>query len=120
MTKSTAAFIEFGTATATATDTRLYRVVAEQIQQMIRNEKILPGTRLPSERDLSARLNVSRASVREALIALELTGVIDVRGGSGIYVSEKSDMHPDIKEPGSGPFEVLSARRLIEGEVAVM
>lgn len=102
------------------TDTRLYRVVAEQIQKMIGDEKIEPGMRLPSERDLSARLNVSRASVREALIALELTGVIDVRGGSGIYVSEKNDTHPDIKEPGSGPFEVLSARRLIEGEVAAM
>ncbi|MFD2272378.1 FadR/GntR family transcriptional regulator [Undibacterium arcticum] len=98
----------------------MYRVVAEQIQEMIRDEKIMPGMRLPSERDLSARLNVSRTSVREALIALELTGVIDVRGGSGIYVSEKNDAPPEIKEPGSGPFEVLSARRLIEGEVAAM
>ncbi len=108
------------TKSTTATDTRLYRVVAEQIQKMIRDENILPGTRLPSERDLSATLNVSRASVREALIALELTGVIDVRGGSGIYVNEKTDALPEIKEPGSGPFEVLSARRLIEGEVAAM
>lgn len=108
------------TKSTTATDTRLYRVVAEQIQKMIRDENILPGTRLPSERDLSATLNVSRASVREALIALELTGVIDVRGGSGIYVNEKTDPLPEIKEPGSGPFEVLSARRLIEGEVAAM
>ena len=101
-------------------DMRLYRVVAEQIQKMIHEEKILPGTRLPSERDLSTRLNVSRASVREALIALELTGVIDVRGGSGIYVNERNDASLEIKEPGSGPFEVLSARRLIEGEVAAM
>lgn len=101
-------------------DTRLYRVVAEQIQEMIVEEKILPGTRLPSERDLSTRLNVSRASVREALIALELTGVIDVRGGSGIYVNERNDAVVEIKEPGSGPFEILSARRLIEGEVAAL
>jgi GntR family uxuAB operon transcriptional repressor len=101
-------------------DMRLYRVVAEQIQKMIHEEKILPGTRLPSERDLSTRLNVSRASVREALIALELTGVIDVRGGSGIYVNERNDASLEIKEPGSGPFEVLSARRLIEGEVAAL
>lgn len=116
MTKSPPTAVEFGA----PAEMRLYRIVAGQIQQMIHDQKILPGTRLPSERDLSAQLDVSRASVREALIALELTGVIEVRGGSGIYVNEKTDAPPDIKGAGCGPFEVLSARRLIEGEVAAM
>lgn len=101
-------------------DTRLFRVVGERIQDLIRDQNIAPGSRLPSERDLAAQLNVSRASVREALIALELTGVVDVRGGSGIYVSEQAPGQAQHEEVGSGPFEVLSARRLIESEVAAI
>jgi DNA-binding FadR family transcriptional regulator len=103
-----------------APETRLYRVVADRIQAYIRDEHIAAGERLPSERDLAAQLKVSRASVREALIALELTGVIEVRGGSGIYVIEKKDAAPAIQEIGPGPFEILSARCLIEGEVAAI
>ncbi|MFZ6646988.1 FadR/GntR family transcriptional regulator [Undibacterium sp. TJN25] len=105
---------------ANVSETRLYRVVADRIQALIKEEKIEAGSRLPSERDLAANLNVSRASVREALIALELTGIIEVRGGSGIYVSEKGEAASGMHEVGSGPFEVLSARRLIESEVAAM
>lgn len=103
-----------------APETRLYRVVADRIQAYIRDEHMTAGGRLPSERDLAAQLKVSRASVREALIALELTGVIEVRGGSGIYVIEKKDAAPAIQEIGPGPFEILSARCMIEGEVAAI
>jgi DNA-binding FadR family transcriptional regulator len=99
---------------------RLYRVVADRIQALIRDEHIQPGERLPSERDLSAKLSVSRASVREALIALELGGVIEVRGGSGVYVSGLPEAEASLPEAGPGPFEVLSARRLIEAEVAAI
>jgi DNA-binding FadR family transcriptional regulator len=105
---------------ASSHDNRLFRVVGERIQGLIRDQKIAAGSRLPSERDLAAQLNVSRASVREALIALELTGVVEVRGGSGIYVSEQASSQPEEQEVGSGPFEVLSARRLIESEVAAI
>jgi len=106
---------------STTNETRLYRLVADRIQLLIKEEHIEAGARLPSERDLALSLSVSRASVREALIALELTGVIEVRGGSGIYVSENKEATPESEqEAGSGPFEVLSARRLIEGEVAAM
>jgi DNA-binding FadR family transcriptional regulator len=101
-------------------DNRLFRVVGQRIQGLIRDQKIAPGSRLPSERDLATQLNVSRASVREALIALELTGVVEVRGGSGIYVSEQASAQSEEQEVGSGPFEVLSARRLIESEVAAI
>ncbi|QGZ39632.1 DNA-binding FadR family transcriptional regulator [Pseudoduganella flava] len=104
---------------STAAEPRLYRVVADRIAQLIRDEGIAPGARLPSERDLATKLAVSRASLREALIALELGGVIEVRGGSGVYVCEP-DVGADLPEAGPGPFEVLSARRLIEAEVAAI
>ncbi|WP_338766789.1 FCD domain-containing protein [Massilia sp. METH4] len=102
---------------------RLYRVVAERIAQLIREEGIEPGARLPSERDLAAKLSVSRASLREGLIALELGGVIEVRGGSGVYVcrtQQTREQESDVPEAGPGPFEVLSARRLVEAEVAAI
>ena len=99
---------------------RLYRVVADRIQKMISDEAIKPGERLPSERDLAIKLCVSRASLREALLALELGGVIEVRGGSGVYVSAAADAENSLQEAGPGPFEVLSARRLIEAEMAAI
>ena len=99
---------------------RLYRLVADRIVGLIADEGIRPGARLPSERDLATKLSVSRASLREALIALELGGVIEVRGGSGVYVSEVPEPASNLPEAGPGPFEVLSARRLIEGEIAAM
>ena len=70
---------------------RMYRVVAERIQELIREQHLAPGARLPAERELAASLRVSRASLREGLIALELGGVVEVRGGSGVYVCEPAD-----------------------------
>jgi len=99
---------------------RLYRVVADRIQKLISDEGILAGERLPSERDLSTKLGVSRASLREAILALELGGVLEVRGGSGVYVREQADPEAEMPEVGPGPFEVLSARRLIESEIAAI
>nr|WP_315485845.1 FCD domain-containing protein [uncultured Undibacterium sp.] len=98
---------------------RLYRVVADRILALIQDEDIAAGERLPSERDLASKLSVSRASLREAVLALELGGVLEVRGGSGVYLCEKK-VEEDIPEVGPGPFEVLSARRLIEAEVAAI
>ncbi len=103
-----------------AHEPRLYRVVADKIQNLIAEEGIKPGERLAPERDLATRLSVSRASLREALIALELSGVVEVRGGSGVYVREAEPLQTDLPEAGPGPFEVLSARRMIEAEVAAI
>lgn len=102
-----------------ASEQRMYRLVAGQVEALIRAEQILPGARLPPERELAARLHVSRASLREALIALELDGAVEVRGGSGVYVSE-ANVAPADAEGGPGPFEVLAARRLIEAEVCAI
>jgi GntR family uxuAB operon transcriptional repressor len=106
------------TSEAPVPEVRLYRQVADRIQALIASEGIGAGERLPSERDLAIKLEVSRASLREALIALELSGVIEVRGGSGVYVSAEAET--PLQEAGPGPFEVLSARRMIESEVAAI
>jgi DNA-binding FadR family transcriptional regulator len=98
----------------------MYRVVAMRIQELIRQQELGPGTRLPAERELAASLGVSRASLREGLIALELGGVVEVRGGSGVYVCQQAGAAAGVPETEAGPFEVLSARSVIETEVAAM
>ncbi len=102
---------------------RLYQLVAEQIEKMIYSGQIEPGSRLPSERDLATQLGVSRPSVREAMIALEIAGLIEIKSGSGIYV--RADIMP-VELPRSlssdtseaGPFEILEARLLLEPSIA--
>ncbi len=101
-------------------ETRLYRQVADKIQAMIAAEGYGSGDRLPSERELSAKLAVSRASLREGLIALELTGVVEVRSNSGVYLCGRPGHAATLPEAGPGPFEVLSARRVIESEIAAI
>jgi Transcriptional regulators len=100
---------------------RLYRQIAEQIRALIRGGEFPPGSRLPPERDLARQLGVSRPSVREALIALEVEGLVDVRIGSGIYVQGAAETAiangPDAL---AGPFELLRARYVIESECAAL
>lgn len=100
---------------------RLYRQIADQIRSLIGNGEFAPGARLPAERDLARQLGVSRPSLREALIALEIEGLLDVRVGSGIYVARPGERarHAELAD-ASGPFEVIRARRLIEGECAAL
>ena len=83
-------------------------------------ENFKPGERLPSERDLATKLGVSRTTLREALIALEPGGTVEVRGGSGVYVSEQAAPAADVATAGPGPFSVLAARRLIEVEMVAL
>ncbi|HET8728887.1 MAG TPA: FadR/GntR family transcriptional regulator [Alphaproteobacteria bacterium] len=98
---------------------RLYQQVADQLGALIRNGEYLPGARLPPERDLARQLGVSRPVVREAMVALELAGLVEVRTGSGTYVQERGKARPP-GDSGPGPFELLGARRLIEGEIAAL
>jgi len=100
---------------------RLYRQIADQLRKLISNGDVAPGDRLPAERDLARRLGVSRPSLREALIALEIEGLLEVRVGSGIYVSRPGERTSRAElADASGPFEVIRARRLIEGECAAL
>ncbi len=104
---------------------RSYQRLAAEIQALIASGEFRAGDRLPSERSLADRFDVSRTSVREAIIALELQGTVDVRGGSGIYVcapksnaSLRSRLPANLSFNGPGPFELLRARCLIESEIA--
>ncbi|MCX8282389.1 FadR/GntR family transcriptional regulator [Phyllobacterium sp. 0TCS1.6C] len=95
---------------------RLYRQVADQIRQRIEGGAFSVGERLPGERELAEELSVSRPTVREALIALEVEGLIHIRMGSGIYVARQTRDRPLSlhSEELEGPFELLRARTLIE------
>ena len=99
---------------------RLYRQISNQLRELIIAGDFLAGSRLPSERDLSVQLGVSRPSLREALIALEVEGYIEVRMGSGIYVCDLPVQAPEGFDMSGeeGPLEVIKARALVEGEVA--
>lgn len=101
---------------------RLYRQIADQIAELIRGGEYTPGSRLPPERDLAKQLGVSRPSVREALIALEVEGYVEVRVGSGVYVTnDRARAETAEALPAdSGPFELIRARWLIEGECAAL
>lgn len=65
---------------------RLYEQLAQQLRHHIELNGLQPGDRLPSERELAAELHVSRVSLRQATVALEVAGVLEVRHGGGIYV----------------------------------
>jgi len=103
---------------------RLYRQIAEQLRALISAGEFAAGSRLPAERDLARQLGVSRPSVREALIALEVESVIKVRTGSGIYVLEPKTPAARRKKAVDssewGPLELMRARELVEGEVAAL
>lgn len=100
---------------------RLYLQVAQQLQALVADGAIARGSRLPSERDLAAQFGVSRPTIREAMIALEIAGVVEVRSGSGVYVRGTDDAPGTLPEAaGPGPFEILEARKLIEGETCAL
>ncbi|CAM3930699.1 FadR/GntR family transcriptional regulator [Bordetella tumulicola] len=94
---------------------RLYRQIADQLRLLIQSGEFPIGARLPPERDLALKLGVSRPSVREALIALEVEGLVEVRMGSGIYVHSRDAANSVVAE---SPLETIRARQLVEGELA--
>jgi len=99
---------------------RLYRQIADQLRALIDSGEYAVGSRLPTERDLAEQLKVSRPTVREALIALEVEGRVRIRVGSGIYVAEPAALASLISTSAviEGPFELLRAREFIEGAIA--
>jgi DNA-binding FadR family transcriptional regulator len=104
---------------------RLYRQIAEQLRALIADGEFEASARLPAERDLAKQLGVSRPSVREALIALEVEGWVEVRTGSGVYVLDRKGKAGRVPAKVSlsdewGPLELIRARRLVEGETAAM
>ena len=100
---------------------RLYRQIAEQLRALIAQGEFDTGARLPAERDLAREFGVSRPSVREALIALEVEGWVEVRTGSGVYVQDRSHRKAaPVAVNEWGPLELIRARRVVEGETAAL
>jgi DNA-binding FadR family transcriptional regulator len=103
---------------------RLYRQIAALISERIDKGAFPVGSLLPSERDLAEQLGVSRTSVREALIALEVNGKVSIRVGHGVQILQATP-RPDpvrpaveISDGDIGPIEMMAARRLIEPRTA--
>jgi len=99
--------------------------IAEQIIASIQDSTYKPSERLPSEREIAEQMNVSRPSVREALCALEMVGLLESRVGDGTYVRSTDPTSTRaqalaILEMSESPFDVLDARRILEATVAAI
>ena len=94
-----------------------YEQVADRLAADIRAGRLAPGERLPSERDLARRLEVGRASVREAIAALQVAGMIETRPGSGSFVAAGA-AERTREAHDSSPSDLLEARALLEPAVA--
>ena len=91
---------------------RRYYDIGLQIEELLYSGVFKAGERLPSERELSERFNTSRTTIREAIIMLELKGVLNVKQGSGIFFVDSTDkLNQKSLMPYSeiGPFELLQA-----------
>ncbi|WP_442595436.1 FadR/GntR family transcriptional regulator [Neobacillus sp. D3-1R] len=102
------------------TESKVYLEIVKQLRQIISKEKLKPGDKLPSERELSERLNVGRSSVREALRALELLGLIETRRGEGTFIRDFRGnqlvqlLSTFILEDEKAKKDVLETKYLIE------
>lgn len=105
-------------------NTKVYEQVIDQIKDMINQGTLNKGDKLPSERDLVEQLQVSRASIREALRALEVIGLIECRQGEGNFI--KSSFQDNLFEPlsimfmleGINPENILEFRKILEVEAS--
>jgi DNA-binding FadR family transcriptional regulator len=104
---------------------RLYRQIADLLNTRIEQGLFPVGTFLPAERELAEQLGVSRTSVREALIALEVSGQVSIRPGHGVQVlaashsSDSVQMNQNDHAPADiGPIQIMEARRWVETKTA--
>ena len=96
--------------------------IVEQVRDLIKEGRLKPGDKLPSEQILAEKFGTSRPSVREAMSALEILGIIESRGGKGNYI--KDNFNPPLYEQElkelekeESPFEILEARKAVETEL---
>ncbi len=101
---------------------RLYLQIADKLRALMEQPGFTQNGRLPSERVLAEQLGVSRPSVREALVALELEGRVEIRMGSGVYVCATPNIAQDAAPPeaelGESLVDIMGARVIIEGAIA--
>jgi GntR family transcriptional repressor for pyruvate dehydrogenase complex len=100
-------------------------MVAEQILSKIRSGELAPGGRLPAQRDLAIMLGVGRSSVREAINALVVTGVLEAVHGKGTFVTQSSVSEASLLKLkaalGAGSLlELMEARELLECKTAAL
>ncbi len=98
-------------------------LVAEQLTEAIRQQVYKAGDRLPPERVIAEQMGVSRPSVREALSALQLAGVLESRAGDGTYVVKLPDWRDavvSLLEEEESPVEAIEARRVLERGIVQM
>ncbi|ESQ78339.1 FCD domain-containing protein [Asticcacaulis sp. YBE204] len=104
-------------------DRRFYQVIGESLSERIRAREFSLGGRLPPERELAEAYNVGRTVIRDALVMLEVKGLVEIRQGSGIYVTRRAyesateDNTVEMRPP-AGPFELLQARQWLESQMA--
>ncbi|MCW5644408.1 MAG: FadR family transcriptional regulator [Rhodoferax sp.] len=102
---------------------RLYQQISELLRQSIDDGTFAVGSFLPPERELAEQLRVSRTSVREALIALEVEGRVSVRVGAGVQVlapAARATRVAAASDAPIGPLDLLDARLVIEPETAAL
>jgi GntR family transcriptional regulator, transcriptional repressor for pyruvate dehydrogenase complex len=107
-------------------NTKVYEQVIEQIKELIVSGKLKKGDKLPPERDLVEQFQASRASIREALRALQIIGLVECRQGGGNYIKESFE--DSLFEPlsimfvlqNSKPEEILELRKIVEVETAAL
>jgi GntR family transcriptional repressor for pyruvate dehydrogenase complex len=104
----------------------LSQKIERKIEEAIREKKLLPGAKLPSEKELCAKFAVSRTALREALRRLSARGLIDIRKGSGMYITELkiedaiNSLHLfyDLRFNSDLILQIIEVRRLFEPEIA--
>lgn len=102
---------------------KLYMLIVEQIEALLQDGSLAQGDKLPSERELSIQFGLSRSSVREAITALEIMGLVEVQPGLGTFISsgikngDKLIIKYEILDDIS-PTEIFEARMLIEPNLA--
>jgi DNA-binding FadR family transcriptional regulator len=104
---------------------KLTEEIAQQLLGEIRERKLAPGTRMPSERELVKALGVGRSTIREALNGLALLGVLDIRHGQGVFIAEGATRERGPEELAAAlakgvTHDLLEARRIVEVEIAAL
>lgn len=103
---------------------KVYQGVLQELRKYIDNHDLQPGDKLPSERELSEKLHAGRSSVREALRAMELLGLIETRHGEGTFLSQYRPYHSVevlssfILQGANTKNDLLFAKKIIEKEAA--
>jgi len=103
--------------------TRLYEQVIDRLGEHVAEAGLTAGSRLPTERDLAARLGVSRASVAQAIVALEVQGIVETRHGGGIYLLRSrfdAEPVPELVARQKRLPDVLDARDALETKLAAL